>query len=161
MGKEVDHVRKRGSEVKPEIGITVITGALHQEQLVGLVVGEVEQRIMVHQVEVVATLGEVVVSVGNKPEVEEARTVMAKIVPVWLVEIRMMMALCKLWNCSADSKTFFLSFTVIFSKWISVLLVVVVVIAEVLYTFKSLVPFSTREMIRILFLWLRIKNGTV
>ena len=60
----------------------VITGALHQEQLVGLVVGEVDQRIMVHQAEVVGTLGEVVVPVGIKPGVEEARTVMAKIVPV-------------------------------------------------------------------------------
>ena len=60
----------------------VITGALHQEQLVGLVVEEVDQRIMVHQAEVVVTLGEVVVPVGIKPEVEEALTVMAKIVPV-------------------------------------------------------------------------------
>ena len=57
-------------------------GALHQEQLVGLVVGEVDQRIMVHQAEVVGTLEEVVVPIRNKPEVEEARTVMAKIVPV-------------------------------------------------------------------------------
>ena len=55
----------------------------HQEQLVCLV-------------EVVATLGEVVVPVGNKPEVKEARTVMAKIVPVWPVGTQMMMALCKL-----------------------------------------------------------------
>ena len=47
-----------------------------------MVVEEVDQRIMVHQVEVVVTLGEVVVPVGIKPEVEEARTVMAKIVPV-------------------------------------------------------------------------------
>ena len=61
-----------------------------------LVVGEADQRIMVHQVEVVATLGEVVVPVGNKPEVKEARTVMAKIVPVWPVGTQMMMALCKL-----------------------------------------------------------------
>ena len=48
---------------------------------------------MVHQVEVVATLGEVVVPVRNKPAVKEARTVMAKIVPVWPVETQMMMAL--------------------------------------------------------------------
>ena len=61
-----------------------------------LVVGEADQRIMVHQVEVVATLGEVVVPVGNKPEVKEARAVMAKIVPVWPVGTQMMMALCKL-----------------------------------------------------------------
>ena len=61
-----------------------------------LVVGEADQRIMVHQVEVVATLGEVVVPVGNKPEVKEARTVMAKIVPVWPVGTQMMMAFCKL-----------------------------------------------------------------
>ena len=47
-----------------------------------MVVGEVDQRIMVHQVEVVGTLGEVVVPIKNKPEAEEARTVMAKIVPV-------------------------------------------------------------------------------
>ena len=31
MGKEVDHVLKAGSEVKPEIWIAVIIGALHQE----------------------------------------------------------------------------------------------------------------------------------
>ena len=61
-----------------------------------LVVGEADQRIMVHQVEVVATLGEVVVPVGNKPEVKEARTVMAKIVLVWPVGTQMIMALCKL-----------------------------------------------------------------
>ena len=60
----------------------VITGALHREQLVGLVAGEVDQRIMVHQAEVVGTLGEVAVPMRNKPEVEEARTVMAKIVSV-------------------------------------------------------------------------------
>ena len=48
---------------------------------------------MVHQVEVVATLGEVVVPVRNKPEVKEARTVMAKIVLVWPVGTQMMMAL--------------------------------------------------------------------
>ena len=62
----------------------------------GLVVGEVDERIMVHQVEVVATLGEAVVPNGNKPEAEGARTVMAKIVPVWLVGTRMMTASCKL-----------------------------------------------------------------
>ena len=58
-----------------------------------MVVEEVDQRIMVHQAEVVVTLGEVVVPVGIKPEVEEARTVMAKIVPVSLVGTRMIMAL--------------------------------------------------------------------
>ena len=52
------------------------------------------------------TLGEVVVTVGIKPEVEEARTAMAKIVPVSLVGTRMIMALYKLWNCWADSETF-------------------------------------------------------
>ena len=51
-----------------------------------LVVGEADQGIMVHQVEVVAT-------VRNKPEVKEARTVMAKIVLVWPVGTQMMMAL--------------------------------------------------------------------
>ena len=61
-----------------------------------MVVEEVDQRIMVHQAEVVVTLGEVVVPVGIKPEVEEARTVMAKIVPVSLVGTRMIMALYKL-----------------------------------------------------------------
>ena len=40
--------------------------------------------------------GGVVVPVGNKPEVKVARTVMAKIVPVWPVGTQMMMALCKL-----------------------------------------------------------------
>ena len=40
--------------------------------------------------------GGVVVPVGNKPEVKEALTVMAKIVPVWPVGTQMMMALCKL-----------------------------------------------------------------
>ena len=59
-------------------------------------VEEVDQRIMVHQAEVVVTLGEVVVPVGIKPEVEEARTVMAKIVPVSLEGTRMIMALYKL-----------------------------------------------------------------
>ena len=48
--------------------------------------GEADQGIMVHQVEVVAT-------VRNKPEVKEARTVMAKIVLVWPVGTQMMMAL--------------------------------------------------------------------
>ena len=51
-----------------------------------LVLGEADQGIMVHQVEVVAT-------VRNKPEVKEARTVMAKIVLVWPVGTQMMMAL--------------------------------------------------------------------
>ena len=37
--------------------------------------------------------GGVVVPVGNKPEVKEARTVMAKIVLVWPVGTQMMMAL--------------------------------------------------------------------
>ena len=54
-------------------------GALHQEQLVALVVGEVDQRIMVHQAEMVGILGEVMVPMRNKAEVEEALTIMAQI----------------------------------------------------------------------------------
>ena len=80
MGKEVDHVLKAGSEAKPEVWIAVITGSLHQEQLVGFEVEEVVQKRMGHQAEVVGTLGDVVVPMRNKPEVEEARTVIAKIV---------------------------------------------------------------------------------
>ena len=37
-----------------------------------------DQRIMVHQAEVMGSLGDVVVPMRNKPEVEEARTVMAQ-----------------------------------------------------------------------------------
>ena len=48
----------------------------------GFEVEEVVQKRMGHQAEVVVTLGDVVVPMRNKPEVEEARTVMAKIVPV-------------------------------------------------------------------------------
>ena len=40
----------------------------------GLEVGEVVQKIMGHQAEVVDTLGEAVVLVSTKPEVEGART---------------------------------------------------------------------------------------
>ena len=54
-------------------------GALHQEQLVALVVGEVDQRIMVHQAEMVGILGEVMVPMRNKAAVEEALTIMAQI----------------------------------------------------------------------------------
>ena len=85
MGKEGDHVPKAGSEVKPEILIAVIMGALHQEQLVGLVVGEVVQKIMGHQAEVVDTLGEAVVLISTRPEVEGARTAVVKTVQVCLV----------------------------------------------------------------------------
>ena len=48
----------------------------------GFEVEEVVQKRMGHQAEVVGTLGDVVVPMRNKPEVEEARTVMAKIVSV-------------------------------------------------------------------------------
>ena len=44
--------------------------------------GEVVQKITGHQGEVVGTLEEVVVLMRNKPEVEEARAVVEKIVPV-------------------------------------------------------------------------------
>ena len=60
----------------------VLTGALHQEQLVDLVVGVVVQKIMGHQVEVVGTLGEAVVLINTKPEVEEARIAVGKTVQV-------------------------------------------------------------------------------
>ena len=70
----------------------------------GLVVGEVDQRIMVHQAEVMGTLGDVVVPMRNKPEVEEARTVMAQIFLVSPVGTRMIPCvptnncLCCDWN---------------------------------------------------------------
>ena len=60
----------------------VLTGALHQEQLVDLVVGVVVQKIMGHQVEVVGTLGEAVVLISTKPEAEEARIAVGKTVQV-------------------------------------------------------------------------------
>ena len=62
--------------------MVVLTGALHQEQLVDLVVGVVVQKIMGHQVEVVGTLGEAVVLINTKPEVEEARIAVGKTVQV-------------------------------------------------------------------------------
>ena len=82
-------------------------GALHQEQLVALVVGEVDQRIMVHQAEMVGILGEVMVPMRNKAEVEEALTIMAQINLVWQVGTQMMMALCKFSNLWADFESFF------------------------------------------------------
>ena len=60
----------------------VLTGALHQEQLVDLVVGVVVQKIMGHQVEVVGTLGEAVVLINTKLEAEEARIAVGKTVQV-------------------------------------------------------------------------------
>ena len=55
----------------------------------------------------------------------------------------MMMALCKLQNCWADSKTYLEYYSCFFKNGFSILLekVDVVVTAEVLCTFKSLVPF--------------------
>ena len=46
----------------------------------GLEVGEVVQKIMGHQAEVVDTLGGAVVLIITKPEVEEARITVVKIV---------------------------------------------------------------------------------
>ena len=60
----------------------LIAGALHQEQLVGLEAGEVVHKIIGHQVEVVGTLGEAVVLINTKPEMDEARIVMSKTVQV-------------------------------------------------------------------------------
>ena len=48
--------------------------------MVGLEVGEVVQKIMGHQAEVVDTLGGAVVLIITKPEVEEARITVVKIV---------------------------------------------------------------------------------
>ena len=44
-----------------------------------LAVGEVVQRIMVHQAEMVGILGEVMVPMRNKAEVEEALNIMEQI----------------------------------------------------------------------------------
>ena len=60
----------------------LIVGALYQEQLVGLEAGEVVQKIIGHQVEVVGTLGKAVVLINTKPEMEEARIAMSKTVQV-------------------------------------------------------------------------------
>ena len=60
----------------------LIAGALYQEQLVGLEAGEVVQKIIGHQVEVVGTLGKAVVLINTKPEMEEARIAMSKTVQV-------------------------------------------------------------------------------
>ena len=48
-------------------------------------VGEVVQKIMGHQAEVVDTLGEAVVLIRTRPEVEGARTAVVKTVQVCLV----------------------------------------------------------------------------
>lgn len=80
----------------------VTTEDQHQEQLEGLVVGEGDQKIMVHQVEVEGTLGEAAVYLGIKPEEEEAPTAVARIVPVRLEETPMKMALFKCVNGWAD-----------------------------------------------------------
>ena len=60
----------------------LIAGALYQEQLVGLEAGEVVQKIIGHQVEVVGTLGKAVVLINTKPEMDEARIAMSKTVQV-------------------------------------------------------------------------------
>ena len=60
----------------------LIAEALYQEQLVGLEAGEVVQKIIGHQVEVVGTLGKAVVLINTKPEMEEARIAMSKTVQV-------------------------------------------------------------------------------
>ena len=60
----------------------LLAGALYQEQLVGLEAGEVVQKIIGHQVEVVGTLGKAVVLINTKPEMEEARIAMSKTVQV-------------------------------------------------------------------------------
>ena len=60
----------------------LIAGALYQEQLVGLEAGEVVQKIIGHQMEVVGTLGEAVVLINTKPEMDEARIAMNKTVQV-------------------------------------------------------------------------------
>ena len=48
----------------------------------GLEAGEVVQKIIGHQVEVVGTLGKVVVLINTKPEMEEACIAMSKTVQV-------------------------------------------------------------------------------
>ena len=60
----------------------LIAGALYQGQLVGLEAGEVIKKIIEHQVEVVGTLGEAVVLINTKPEMDEARIAMSKTVQV-------------------------------------------------------------------------------
>lgn len=60
----------------------LIAEALYQEQLVGLEAGEVVQKIIGHQMEVVGTLGKVVVLINTKPEMEEACIAMSKTVQV-------------------------------------------------------------------------------
>ena len=60
----------------------LIAGALYQEQLVGLEAGEVVKKIIGHQMEVVGTLGEAVVLINTKPEMDEARIAMSKTVQV-------------------------------------------------------------------------------
>ena len=63
-----------------------ITGGLLQVRWEDLVVGEGVQRITVHQVEVEGTLGEEAVPTRSKREGEGARTVVAIVVLVLLVE---------------------------------------------------------------------------
>ena len=71
----------------------------------GLVVGEVVQKILGHQVEVVDTLGESVVLIISKSEVEEeARIAVGKAVQVYLVGKYVITALCKLMNGWAEFK---------------------------------------------------------
>ena len=60
----------------------LIAGALHQEQLVGLEAGEVVQKIIGHQMEVVGTLGEAVVLINTKQDMDEARITTSKTVQV-------------------------------------------------------------------------------
>ena len=71
----------------------------------GLVVGEVVQKILGHQVEVVDTLGESVVLIISKSEVEEeARIAVGKAVQVYLVGTYVITALCKLMKGWAEFK---------------------------------------------------------
>ena len=71
----------------------------------GLVVVEVVQKILGHQVEVVDTLGESVVLIISKSEVEEeARIAVGKAVQVYLVGTYVITALCKLMNGWAEFK---------------------------------------------------------
>ena len=70
-----------------------------------LMVGEVVQKILGHQVEVVDTLGEAVVLIITKSEVEEeARIAVGKAVQVYLVGTYVITALCKLMNGWAEFK---------------------------------------------------------
>ena len=71
----------------------------------GLMVGEVVQKILGHQVDVVDTLGEAVVLIITKSEVEEeARIAVGKAVQVYLVGTYVITALCKLMNGWAEFK---------------------------------------------------------